>query len=177
MRHLLTKHGIPTTNLMEASDFITASYPPDVKRFLLEFTLAFPSDDDSESAACYAIDAILRGATSVDKVVAFVAKRFSGRDVKPEPRAYTVVTSGPAMVDTPEVTIVPVVVSGANTVTVKGRRGRKRLGNSDFCKAVSIIEANPEADRDTIKACIMAAGINSSSAGVYLWRYGKGERE
>lgn len=177
MREILTKHGIPTTNLMEASEYLAAAYPPDVKRFILEFNLAFPDDDDSESAACFAVDAILRGATTVDKVVDFVAKRFSGQALKPEPRAYTVVMAGPAVVDTPEVTIVPVVVSKANAVTVKGRKGRRRLGDSDFCKAVSIIETNPKADRDTLKACIIAASINNSSAGVYLWRYGKGERE
>ena len=177
MREILTKHGIPTTNLMEVSEFISSADYPTIRDFNREFGLHIGGRDDAESAACFAADAILRGATSVDKVVSYVSKRMTGQAAKPEPRAYTVVMAGPAVVDTPEVTIVPVVVSKANTVTVKGRRGRKRLGDSDFCKAVSIIEANPKADRETLKACIIAAGINNSSAGVYLWRYGKGERE
>ena len=82
--------------------------------------------------------------------------------------------------DTDEVTIVPVVVLGeadGRTVVVKGRRGRRRLGNSDFCKTARIIDDNPKADRETIKALVIAAGVKEASVPVYLWRYHtKGER-
>lgn len=176
MRNLLTKHGIPTNTLTEALDFINESDTFSVQAFNKEFGLTMKGED-ALVAARFAADAVFRGAASVDKVVSYVAKRMLGVAEKPAPAPAPVTVVGPAVVDTPDVTIVPVVVMGESAVVVKGRRGRKRLGNSDFCKTARIIDANPAADRDTIKALVIAAGVKEASVPVYLWRYHtKGER-
>lgn len=182
MRNLLTKHGIPTTTLAAAVEFLNSASDATVTAFNHEFGL-YLTGDDGLTAARFAADAIFRGAGAVDKVVGYVGKRMTGQAVQaaPAPPARVVMVGTP-VVDTPEVTIVPVVVADetgdvAPVVKVAGRRGRKRLGNSDFCKTARIIDANPKADRETIKALVVAAGIKEASVPVYLWRYyTKGER-
>lgn len=178
MRNILTKHGIAATNLRDAVEFLNSADDSKVEAFNREFGLHM-SGADALSAANFAADAIFRGATAVDKVVGYVAKRMTGMAVQAAPVApERMVVVGVPVVDTPEVTIVPVVVlSDAPVVSVKGRRGRKRLGNSDFAKVVGIIEANAGQERRTVLDCIVAQGIKDSSAAVYLWRYNKGERE
>ena len=185
MRDLLTKHGIPSDNLSAAVDFISAASEEKVSAFNAEFGFNL-NDDDATTAARFAVDAIYRGAATVDKVVGHVAKRMTGAPEKAAAAPVTMVMAGPAAVDNSEVTVAPVeaVTEGdgqteaAPAVKVKGRRGRKRLGNSDFCKAVSIIQSLPaNADRKTVLDCLVAQNIKQTSAVVYLWRYNKGERE
>ena len=181
MRDLLNKHGIPADSLPEAVDFVSSASEDAVQSFNAEFGIKL-SGLDAITAARFAVDAIYRGAGAVDKVVGYVAKRMLAGPEKAAQKPSTVTTVGAPVVDTPEVTVAPVVPivdgSAAPPVKVKGRRGRKRLGNSDFCKAVATIDAMaPGADRNTILDCIVASGIKRSSAVVYLWRYNKGERE
>lgn len=183
MRDLLTKHRIPATNIAAATAFLNAASDGTVAAFNSEFGLT-PSREDAVAVARFAADAILRGAGAVDKVVAYVAKRMTGFAPKPVVTASPVTVVGVPVVDTPEVIVAPVVVNAAPSVKVPGKRGRKRLGNSDFCAAVAAIEAAPKgAERAVLLDCIMAqasskgGNIKQSSAVVYLWRYGKGERE
>jgi hypothetical protein len=189
MRNLLTKHGIPADTLSNAVEFLTSADDATVRAFNREFGLTM-TGSDAVSAARFAADAIFRGAGAVDKVVGYVAKRMTGMAASAAPvAAERVVMVGAPVVDSPEVVIVPVVtIPTSPSVTckdgkvtalkVKGKRGRKRLGDSDFAKVVGIIEANPKAERQTVMDCIVAAGIKQSSAAVYLWRYHtKGERE
>ncbi len=179
MRNLLTKHGIPTDTLSNAVGHLASVEDSVVEAFNREFGLTMRGND-ALSAARFAVDAIFRGAEAVDKVVGYVAKRMTWMTEKPAVKPAPVVMVGVPVVDTPEVTIVPVVVMdhAETAVVVKGRRGRRRLGNSDFAKAVGIIEANSGVDRQTTIDCIVAAGIKESSAAVYMWRYHtKGERE
>ncbi len=176
----LTKHRIPATNIAAASAFLNAAPEATLAAFNAEFGLT-PDEDDALAVARFAADAVLRGAGAVDKVVAYVAKRMMGIAPKPVIAASPVTVVGAPVVDTPEVVIAPVVeipTETAPVIKVKGKRGRKRLGNSDMCKAVAAIESAPTgADRQVLLDCIIAAGIKQSSAVVYLWRYNKGERE
>lgn len=175
----LSKHRIPATNIAAATNFLNSAPEATLVAFNAEFGLT-PADEDALAVARFAADAVLRGAGAVDKVVAYVAKRMMGIAPKPVIAASPVIVGAP-VVDTPEVVIAPVVELPAETapvIKVKGKRGRKRLGNSDMCKAVAAIEGAPTgADRQTLLDCIIAAGIKQSSAVVYLWRYNKGERE
>lgn len=185
MRDLLTKHGIPDTNIAAATAFLNSAPDKTVHAFIDEFDLSL-DNRDVLTAARFAADAILRDAGSVDKVVGFVRKRMTGFVQKPEAPVVSVTTIvGEPVVDTPDVTIVPVIEAGpAIAVKVKGKRGRPRNGDSDFCRAVAAIEkVGPAAERDTLLAAVTAqqsskgGKIKQSSAVVYLWRYGKGERE
>lgn len=185
MRDLLTKYGIPSNTLVAAVNALNEASEETIEGFNREFGIT-TTGDDALSSARFAADAILRGADTTAKVVAFVGKRMLGQAAAlAAPTSVMVV--GQPVVDTPTVTIVPVeeqpvaVEAGAEAapvVKVKGRPGRKRLGNSDMCKAVAAIESAPKgALRDEVLNCIIAAGIKKSSAVVYLWRYNKGERE
>lgn len=182
MRNLLTKHGIPTTNLAAAVEFLNEAPESTANAFAAEFGLKM-TGNEALTAARFAADAIFRGAGAVDKVVGYVAKRMTGMPASAAPVApVRVVMVGQPVVDNESVTIAPVVVEAgtpttAPTVKVKGKPGRKRLGNSDFCKAVAAIEASKSKDRQALLDCIVAAGIKQTSAVVYLWRYNKGERE
>ena len=77
MRNLLTKHGIPTDTLVNAVDFLNESDSCTVQAFNKEFGLNMRGDD-ALVAARFAADAVFRGATAVDKVVGYVAKRMFG---------------------------------------------------------------------------------------------------
>lgn len=183
MRDLLTKHRIPTTNIAAASGFLSSASDETVAAFISDLGLSL-SGSDALSAARFAADAILRGAGSVDKVVGYVAKRMTGTAPKPAVATSPVRIVGEPVVDTPEVVVAPVVMETAPAVKMKGKRGRPRLGNSDFCTAVAAIEAAPKgSDRATLLSLIAAQSsakggtIKDTSAIVYLWRYNKGERE
>ena len=181
MRNLLTKHGIPDTTLIAAVDFLNVADEATVEGFIREFKLTM-NGRDALAAARFAADAIFRGAGAVDKVVGYVAKMMTGFAPKPAARAVPVTMTGGPVVDMSEVVLVPVEPTVreevAPVIAVKGRRGRKRLGDSDFCKAVSAIEGAPkDIGREGLLNCIVAQGIKQSSAVVYLWRYNKGERE
>lgn len=185
MRNLLTKHGIPADSLPGAVDFISAASEDAVLAFNAEFGITM-TGHDAFTAARFAVDGIYRGAAAVDKVVGYVAKRMTGAPEKAVQKPVTVVMAGAPVVDTPDVTVAPVVAvtesdgrtEAVPVIKVKGRRGRKRLGNSDFCKAVAALGALPAtADRKTMLDCLVSKGIKRTSAVVYLWRYNNGERE
>lgn len=183
MRDLLTKHRIPSTNIVAATDFLNAADASLVSAFIRDLGLNL-SGNDALSAARFAADAILRGAGAVDKVVQYVAKRMTGTAPKPVAAASPVRIVGEPVVDTPVVVVAPVVIDKAPVIKVKGKRGRPRLGNSDFCTAVAAIEAlGPKAERSALLAAVTAqasskgGNIKETSAVVYLWRYNKGERE
>jgi hypothetical protein len=172
MRDLLTKHGIPTDTLVSAVHFLNEAPDKTVKAFNAEFGLTPPAAD-ALSAARFAADALFKGAT-VDKVAGYVGKRLLGLTPQPAP---IIIAAAPPIVETETVTVVQVASEQSAFPTVKGKRGRKKLGNSDMCKAVAAIEsADKKADRQTILDCIVAAGIKKASAVVYLWRYNNGER-
>ena len=176
MLNLLNKHGIPADTISNAVCFLNSADDDIVTAFNHEFGLTMEGDD-ALSAARFAADAIFRGATSVAKVVGYVAKRMTGQ--ADTPQAKTVVMVGAPTVET-AVDIVQMHHTDpeGELVAVKGKRGRKRLGNSDFAKAVSIIQTNHLASRQTVIDCLIAANIKESSAAVYYWRYHtKGERE
>jgi hypothetical protein len=186
MRDLLTKHRIPATNIVAATDFLNSADDSVIRAFIGEFGLNL-NGSDAIAAARFAADAILRGAGAVDKVVGYVSKRMTGFAPKPAPAVSPVRIVGEAVVDTPEVIVAPVVEVRAEAVPVikvKGKRGRPRLGNSDFCTAVKAIEAvGPKAERAALLAAVTSqasskgGNIKQSSAVVYLWRYNNGERE
>jgi hypothetical protein len=181
MRDLLTKHGIPATNLRDAVEFLTDKFENDeelvVTTFLAEFKLT-PQYDDMVSTAGHAVDAILRGAATVGKVVEHVGKRMIGLPVavdKPVivPAAPVMVIADP-VVDNEDVTVTPVATAPA---AVKGRKGRRKLGNSDYCRAVAILDKmladGAQATREQQKAALVAANMADKSANHYLWRYHK----
>jgi hypothetical protein len=182
MRDLLTKYGIPTDTLVSAVHFLNEASEKTVKAFNAEFGLTPPAADalsaarfaaDALSAARFAADALFRGA-AVDKVAGYVGKRLLGLTPQPAP---IIIAAAPPIVETETVTVVQVASEQSAFPTVKGKRGRKKLGNSDMCKAVTAIEsADKKADRQTLLNCIVAAGIKQASAVVYLWRYNNGER-
>jgi hypothetical protein len=188
MRDLLTKHGIPTASLAAAVAFLNDAPASTITAFNAEFRLT-PTDEDALSVARFAADAVFKGATAVDKVVGYVAKRMLGAAPAVDKPAPVVMTGVPVLADVDVVVapVLPPVVQkeAAPAVTVKGRRGRKRLGNSDFCKAVAAIESAPAgAERATLLDLICAQAsanggtIKRSSAVVYYWRYHTlGERE
>lgn len=176
MRNLLTQYGIPSDNLRDAVEFLNAADYDTAEDFIAEFGLKLYGPD-ALSAARFAVDAVFRNADSTSKVVGYVSKMMTGGASRAPQRPVTIV--GVPVVETETVTIVPVEPeANAPAIVVKGRRGRRRLGNSDFCKAVVAIEAAPkDGGREGILDCIIAAGIKRSSAVVYLWRYNNGERE
>lgn len=178
MRNLLTQYGIPDTNLRDAVEFLNVADGSVIESFTGNFGLNLYGND-ALTAARFATDAILRGAATEDKVKGYVSKMMTGGAARVHQRVTIV---GAPVVETDEVVIAPVepVVREevAPAIVVKGRKGRKRLGNSDFCKIVPVIEGAPkDAGRQGILNAIMAAGIKESSAKVYLWRYNNGERE
>lgn len=177
MRDTLTKHGIPDTNVVAAVSFLNDADESVLNAFNHEFGLS-PDEDDTLKVARFAATAVLNGAADVGAVKAFVSKRIIG--IMPVLNAPVMVIGVP-VVDTPEVTVTEVVeVSFDPTapVVVHGRKGRRKNGKSEFCKAVKVIEAQPEGvTRKTILDAIVAEGVKASSAIVYLWRYNKGERD
>lgn len=184
MRNLLTLHGIPSDSINSAVEFLNSAPDATIQAFIKEFDLNLKGAD-ALVAARFAADAIFRDAKAVDKVVGYVAKRMTGMAEKPATTPFRVVMVGGPVVDTSEVSVVPVVALGesdgraevAPAMVVKGRRGRKRRGDSAMCKAVKAIEASGAKEREALLQCIIAQGIKESSAVVYLWRYNKGERE
>jgi hypothetical protein len=188
MRSILLQQGIPAESLADAIDFLNSAPDATIEAFNAAFGMT-PDDADALAVSRFAVDAIFKGAASVDKVVGYVAKRMLGIAPKPEAKPSPVVMVGAPVVDNEDVTVVPVVVmpevreETVPTIKVKGKRGRKRLGDSDMCKAVAVIEATPGVERATLLELICAQPskggglIKESSAAVYLWRYNKGERQ
>lgn len=188
MRSILLQQGIPADTLADAVSFLNSAPDEAIESFNAAFGLT-PDDSDALAVARFAVDAIFKGAASVDKVVGYVAKRMLGVAPKPDTKPAPVVMAGSPVVDNEDVTVVPVVVmpevreATVPAIKVKGKRGRKRLGDSDMCTAVKAIETAPGAERATLLDLICAqpskngGTIKQTSAVVYLWRYGKGERE
>lgn len=183
MKRLLIEYGIPMANMVEAMESVYHMSEKAQREFLQEFNLERVASDMVLPATRFAVDAIHRGADTPQKVVAYVAKRLMGNPTVERPVQPTVV-SGPTLSapvgDTGKtITATPVQPNAkVEGLVVKGRRGRKKLGNSDFCKAVGIIESNLGLSRKKVAELMVAANIKESSANVYLWRYHtKGERE
>lgn len=175
MQTIMTKHGIPTATLALAVAFLNDADATTVTAFNAEFGLT-PSRNDATAVARFAADAVLRGADTIGKVSGYVFKRMTGVVTAPAP---IIIVAAP-VVQTEDVTIVEVeTLDAAPVVTLRGKRGRKKNGKSEFCKAVKVIQDSPAtASRRLLLDCMVAAGIKEQSAVVYLWRYKtKGERE
>lgn len=165
MKHILTKHDFPTDTLRNAVDDMADASPVALAAFNAEFGIP----NDSLQAAQFAADAIFRGADTAEKVKAYVTKRLTVAPVVAAP----VVMVGVPVLETESVSIVHVEpVTPLEPVTVRGKRGRKKNGSSDFCKALDAIQTAPAgASRRTVLDCIIAKGIKESSAVVYYWDY------
>ena len=174
MRTILEQHTIPTTTIAAAVAAMTSMDDNLLVSFCNDFGLT-PTADDALTTARFAADAVFRGAVDKAAVVAYVRKRLLGQAVVNAP----IIVIGVPVVDTPDLTVVQVTDAEPDTsaAPVKYGRGRRKNGKSDFCKAVATIEAaGAAASRETVLQCLVASGIKQTSAVVYLWRYGKGER-
>jgi hypothetical protein len=178
MRDLLTKYGIPATNIADAAAFLNSASNGVVESFTKEFGLNL-NTSESLTASRFAADAIFRGADTVGKVVGYVAKRMLGGPAPKSTGMVTMVLAGIPSVDNSNITVTPVMtINDAATAPIHGKRGRPRLGNSGFAKAVALLDTfGEEEERSVLLDCIIASGINEKSAMVYLWKYKKGLRE
>lgn len=162
MRDLLTKHGIPATNINDAVEYLDSADYGALEAFSGEFGLV----GDAYEHAKHAVAAILRGASSVDKVVWYVTKQTAPAPAKP-----LTIVGGP-IVDNSTVMLVEVVENDVEPVKAVARRRR----SSDFQRAVTAIEACGSVERSAWLAAMADIGIKKSSAVVYSWRYQNGER-
>lgn len=180
MRTKLAEYGVPTASLPAAVEFLNTANEDKLTDICKGFGLT-PKEADLLTTAKFIADACIRlgDGGSVDKVVGHVRRKTLGMATTlPQPNAPVVVVGAP-VVDSPEVTIAPVVpLATPEQEPVRRGRGRRKNGKSDFCKAVAIIEnAGTGAERETVLKAMIAAGIKQNSAAVYMWRYHtKGER-
>jgi len=183
MRSKLTDLGIPADSLNAALEFLNTAPNALLSDLCVAFGLT-PKLEDTLPTARFIADAAVRlgDGGSVEKVVSHVRRKMLG--IAPPPPAPVRVV-GPTVKTIADVVIAPVVEVKADAVEVEASpvvtpyagRGRRRNGNSDFCKAVAIIEATGSAERGVRLAALLAAGYNKSSAGVYLWKYNSGARD
>lgn len=175
MRDLLTKHDIPDTTISAAVEFLNSAPDDAVESFTKEFGLSL-NRTDTLSAGRFAADAILRGADSVDKVRGYIAKRMLGSPAPPVITITPVTLAGIPSVDNSLVTVTPMVMDEVPSAPIKGKRGRPK--SKAFANAATLLDGLAhKAERAVMLDCLVAAGINKSSAAVYVWRYNKGLRE
>lgn len=165
MKNILAKHDFPTDTLRNAVNDMDGASPVALAAFNAEFGI----NSESLAAAQYAADAIFRGADTAEKVKAYVTKRTAAPPVVAAP----VVVVGVPVLETADVTIVHVEpVTPLDAAPVRGKRGRKKNGSSDFCKAMEAIEAAPPgSSRRALLDAIVAKSIKEASAVVYYWDY------
>lgn len=177
LTELLVKRDIPTESVVRAVARVSTVPMPSIVALVEELEVRVDRKD-YEKAAKNIVAAIIAGADTAAKVQEAVYKRIPKVAVvvaPPRVLAVSPVASGLPTVETNAMLATP--VNPANVAPVVGRRGRKKLGNSDFNKVVGILDANPNVGRDAALNLLIAAGIKKSSAVVYVWRYNKGERD
>lgn len=179
MRDILNKYGIPSNTLAAAVGFLNEQAEDEDSEVVTNFNAEFgltPNWEDAGMVARFIVDAILRGAEDIAAVKGYVTKRLTGNTPPSIVGRPVVVAAAPVYEDS-EV-VVTAVEDVAPAVAVKGKRGRKKNGLSAMCKAVAIIEGYAKGtERQTVLDALVSAGINKSSAAVYMWRYNNGERD
>jgi hypothetical protein len=188
MREVLVKFNIPTDTPAAAVHAITALDESKLNEFVREFGMS--SSLNALATARFLAEAVVKGAGSVDKAVTYARNRMLGMAPAVDSPVIRI-SAAPVMV-TEDVTVtedVEVPVEAAPVVAtvakvVKGTKGRQGLdpakqGVTDFMRACRVMETFPEgAERATVKAAIIAAGVPEKSVNVYMWQYyTKGKRE
>lgn len=123
--------------------------------FLAMFNLSASAVDDVDRVCRMVLDGMDAGAKTEHQIRKYMTSKMLGLNPTDDP--FEKIESNP----------VPTVET----------RGRKKNGQSAFCKAVSLIQSSPAGTtRSVILDSLISAGIPPASAPVYLWRYNKGER-
>ena len=170
----LKRYGIPAHSLNRAVQWVNTLSHHAVTRMVDEFGLQVDKSHEEKAAKCV-VHAILNGAEDSEKVVAFVYTRIP-KLVKTVPTIVRTMEHlapsfgnlGMMTVEAPLSTIIQEKMDN---------RGRRKTGNSAFCKAVELLDSAPTLSKAAQIDLLVANEIKKSSALVYHWKYCKGERE
>ena len=188
----LEKFDIPMTSVVDATAFVDTMPSEDASLFASLFDIS--GGDNPNLIAKYICNAVLTGENDLNRVKAYVAgraKAFASSVVKEVPaETVPVVYSAPVIVETapePEVTVTvetapevvvkapvtvphvaPTIITGPEVIVAKRGRGRPKLAETAYDRAVKIMQGLSKHDTKSVIAALEAAGIKKSSAHVYL---------
>ena len=181
---VLKKYGIPSKSLASAHAFVDSFTSIELNTFNGEFGFGGNyTHRDPLVIAKSAVTAVFEGADSVDEIAGFIRNQISETSFAQREFVPNMTFSGlqgfrmtGAAFTVGDIVVAPVMTDG-EAEPVTGKVGRKRRNNSEFCRAVTVLDAaSKNLSRADLLQLVIAEGISKSSAPVYLWRYNKGER-
>lgn len=187
----LEKFDIPLTSVVDATAFVDAMPSEDASLFTSLFDIH--GGDNPNLIAKYICNAVLKGENDLNRVKAYVSSRVKALsaavvkevpadlvpvvysapvvvEVAPEPEVTVTVDDAPETTveaPTPAVDAAP-IVAVPEVIQAKRGRGRPKLAETAYDRAVKIMRSLDKYDTKTVISALEAAGIKKSSAHVYL---------